>query len=897
MRRSIRMISTSHIRWAFAFFVAAACWTDSFADAFADEPTIGGVLTPEIAAESDLDLSELVDPMQLGDPNEREFSSEPGVLRFSFNGVPWREVIKWLADESDLALHIDGLPTGSFTYSDLNPFTSQEAIDRVNLFLVSEGFTLIKSGNLLSLIDLADPRSTQKLDVLAKLISVDDLDSGALEGRGYDVVKCMFPLGEINASDAVQEISPLGLMSAPKILSKTNQLLVVDTVSKLMSVRKVLLSFAPSTMDNGTIIKSFTLEHVQAEDILIVARPHLGLATDEMIGIDVSLSSDLLGKNIFVTGVEDKVKLIEGIILAVDRPKASKADESGEMELRSHFVEGGNVQTVYNVLLTLLAGKTVRLSMDETAGSVVALATPAVQAEIAQTVTQLQASEADFEVIPLKTVDPYFAISLLGQMLKLPGPLDDPEDFDPDTPQIDADPGNMRLFVRAKKHQIEQIKKIVAGLENGETSPTLSDTRVLPLKGREAEQLLETAAKFWRSANPILLFPSNASAVLEVGERVPGGEAVDTSPSSGTGRSTDTNSSTGTDLTQATHLLDRGSAVVLASSQSHLDTTVPRLLTAGANSRLPAIQCQVTPRGLMLQCEDTSALDRLEEHLRTLAGPVESLPSPPVVFYLKHTKPDDALQMLGDLIDGGEAAKESESGTLVNGFVSSGGSSDYFSPLVTSRDGTTTMISGAITVVADSRLNRLIAQGTTADIELIEAYLKIIDKDSSITSIETYGTSHVIELKHSNASEVAESIREAFADRVAGDSKKQGQPTNPQQAAIEAAAKIKELAEAKSKGLKTPETPPKNLEPKLTVAVHDASNSLIITAPQQLFEEVEKLVQIIDSRGEKFVEVISPVNGEMFGAILQQVLLGEEVNSNRSSSSRSESSSRSRTER
>ncbi len=860
------MISTSHIRWAFASMVVAACFTVSLADAFADEPTL------EFATGVELE------------PNEPEISSEPGVLRFSFNGVPWREVIKWLADESDLALHIDGLPTGSFTYSDPNPFTSQEAIDRVNLFLVSEGFTLIKSGQLLSLIDLADPRSTQKLDVLAKLISVDDLDSGALEARGYDVVKCMFPLGEISADDAVQEISPLGLMSTPKVLSKTNQLLIVDTVSKLMSVRKVLLSFEPTTMDNGTIVKSFTLQHVEAEDVLLVARPHLGLATDEMIGIDVSISADLLGKNIFVTGVEDKVKLIEGIILSVDQPKATKADESGEMELRSHVVEGGNVQTVYNVLLTLLAGKTVRLSMDETAGSVVALATPAVQAEIAQTVSQLQASDAEFEVIPLKSVDPYFAISLLEQMLKLPGPLDDPDDFDADIPQIDADPGNRRLFVRAKQHQIEQIKTIVAGLETGATAESLDDTRILPLKGKEAEELLETAAKFWRSSNPILLFPSNASAIQEVGERVPGGNDDNATVPSGT------------DSTQTPQLLEGSSAVVLASSQSDVDPFAPRLLTAGANSRLPAIQCQVTPRGLMLQCEDPAALDRLEEHIRTIAGPVESLPSPPVVFYLKHTKPDDALQMLRDLIDGGEAAKESSAGTLVNGFVSSG-SSNNFSPLVTSREGTTTMMAGAITVVADSRLNRLIAQGTTADIELIEAYLKIIDKDSSITSIETYGTSHVIELQHSNASEVAESIREAFADRVAGDSKKQDQPATPQQAALEAAAKAKELADAK-KGLKTPETPSKNLEPKLTVAVHEASNSLIITAPKQLYEEVEKLVKIIDSRGEKFVEVISPANGEVFGAILQQVLLGEPASgTDRASSPRSQTSTRSRTDR
>ncbi len=76
-------------------------------------------------------------------------------LQFAFEGAPWRDVIKWLATECDLALHVGNLPTGSFSYSDPNSFTHQEAIDRVNLFLLPQGFTLVRSGKLLSVIDLA----------------------------------------------------------------------------------------------------------------------------------------------------------------------------------------------------------------------------------------------------------------------------------------------------------------------------------------------------------------------------------------------------------------------------------------------------------------------------------------------------------------------------------------------------------------------------------------------------------------------------------------------------------------------------------------------------------------------------------------------------------------------
>ncbi len=830
-------------------------------------------------------------PAETGFPaqaDQLESPSDDG-LRFSFAATPWRDVVKWLADESELALHVDSLPTGSFTYSDPSPYTHQGAIDRVNLFLLPQGFTLVRSGKLLSVINLGDSRSMQQLDALADFVTVAEL-----AGReNHDVVKCIFPLGELDAEDAVQELSALNLMTTPAVFSKTNQLMITDTAGKLLNVKAILDAFQPSQMDNGTVVKSFALKHVDAEDVLVVARPHLGLATGEMIGIDVSISADTLGKNIFVTGIEDKVKLIEGLIASIDQPKQNMSTESGELVLKAHLVAGGNVETVYNVLQTLLAGKSIRLSMDEEAGSVVALAPPAVQAEIEKTVLELQASDAQFAVIPLKSIDPYFAVSLLEEMLDLPDAFDDPDEIDPDAPKIDADPGNMRLFVRGKKSDIEQIREIVEGLDTGSSTSSDEVFRVLPLKGKQAEQILETAVKFWRGANPVIVFRSSEPAQPAATERV-----VTESPS-------------------ATHqgsvglpkVLHHGSAgqsaprTLTADQATSGQWSDQRWLTANTSSKAPAIRCQVTARGLLLQSDDSEALDQFEEHLRIIAGPVDSMPSPPIVFYLKYTKADDALRMLAELLDGGDAADEFEGGTLVNGFVSSG--SSLLGSLVTSRDGTTTMTSGSMTVLADTRLNRLIAQGTAAEIERIENYLKIIDKDNSITAIETYGTAHVIELVNSRASDVAQAIRDAFAGRVvAGGTSSSGgqaQPGSPQaqrQAAEAAAAAAKAKAggdDARQNNKKGNEKQApasrtaKNLEPKITVAVHEPSNSLIVTAPEQLFKEVEKLALSIDSRGEQLVEVVAPMNGDLIELVLQQVLLGETAATSRPQPSRSPS--------
>jgi type II secretory pathway component GspD/PulD (secretin) len=257
------------------------------------------------------------------------------------------------------------------------------------------------------------------------------------------------------------------------------------------------------------------------------------------------------------------------------------------------------------------------------------------------------------------------------------------------------------------------------------------------------------------------------------------------------------------------------------------------------------------------------------------------MPSPPVVFYLKYTKPDDALRMLAELLDGGQSAKESETGTLVNGFVSSAPSNTYYGSIVTSSSGTTTLIAGTITVVADSRLNRLIAQGTTTDIELIESYLEIVDKDSSITSIETYGTSHVIELEHTPASEVAAAIREAYVGRVAGVPGGGGpNPSGPQQpgqrdgSAPRPPSNGQQNDEKRSPVKKPGAASGRPEEPQFTIAVHEPSNSLIVTAPDQLFKEVEALAKMIDARNEQSVDVLEISNPAQV-EFLQQFLSGK----------------------
>ncbi|MCH1438917.1 MAG: general secretion pathway protein, partial [Rubripirellula sp.] len=478
--------------------------------------------------------------------------------------------------------------------------------------------------------------------------------------------------------------------------------------------------------------------------------------------------------------------------------------------------------------------------------------------------------------------DPYFVISLLEEMLDLPDLLDDPETIDPDAPKIDADPGSMRLFVRAKKAELEQIKKIVEGLDSVQGVDSGNRLRFLPLKGENAGELLDAAVKFWQGNNEVIRYRSLGNAGAASLERV----VNDPKERKAT---TDQSETRPSDNKEQPETPDPGKV------DARLNTNGSHVLTV-AQDESSAIRLQMTPRGLMLQSEDPAALDRFEEHLRAITGPLDSMPSPPVVFYLQYTKADDALRFLADLIDGGEAAMEGQAGSLVNGFLSSSGS--MLGSFLTTRDGVMTLTAGtSMSVVADTRLNRLIVQGSASEVEQVEAYLKIIDRSNGLADIKTYGQSHVIELVNIKAAEMASVIREAFAGRVVASTTGQagqpgeqpGQPRAPQKP-------DPREAESKSKKGAAPQksTPARNLEPKMTIAVHEPSNSLVVTAPDQLFEEVERLVKVIDFRGEQTIEVVAPANGLVYETLLQQVMLGEEGSASRrpsSSSSRSTSSS------
>ncbi len=669
------------------------------------------------------------------------------------------------------------------------------------------------------------------------------------------------------------------------VLPGSNRLLITDTAGKLKTVKAILDSLDAPDRNNESVT-SFALKHADAEDVLTAARAHLGIEAGEMSGFDVNISTDTKGRRIFVTGTKESIEVLESLIEVIDNPGKS-IDSRDKPVLRSHLVSGDNLRSVYDVLQTRLADQSIRLSADDATSSIVAFAPPRVHEQIKNTIAELDGPSLEFAVINLKSLNPYSTITLLNEFFgvtdSLRESLEDDDVEIPDTPKFHADPKKNRLFVRGKPSQIEQIRRVVERLHS--QPENFGNVRIVPSYGTQSQEILDTAKRLWRGENPVLLLPSAAGQPGEGLERTahpnqPTGKDPDQEPPRGKSPGSPAGAS-GDEPSLPSGQRPNTGSLLLSWVDSFPETATSRRGPPGTRSRqTPPISVRLTPRGIVIQSDDSEALNRFEDHLRLIAGLGEPAVEP-VMFYLKYATAAEATRMLGDLLDGARWLGSPSGSSFVNGIVSAPTNSGYWGSLVVSREGTTTMTAGSATVVSDARLNRLIVQGTAQDISLIGTFLKVIDKDSSITAVETRGRSHVIELFNSKASEVAAVIRDAYSGRISGATGQQ----NPQRSAQQRARNKgnsdqpdRESEQSQNRGEEGRRPPPermRNSEPAMTVAVHEASNSLIITAPDQLFAEVEQLVRLVDKRAEKAVEIVVPrtVNARYVDAMLRTVLL------------------------
>ncbi len=198
-----------------------------------------------------------------------------GKVRFNVEGAPWLTVLKWLADISHLSLDWQELPGDYLNLRTQDTYTIEEAQDVINRHLLARGFTMLKHGEVLSVVNIS-----QINPGLVPRVSADDLDSR----QPHEFVKVSFPLDWMLADEAVTELTPMrspnGTLTA---LKSTNRIEAMDAVVNLREIH-ALLQQEQSAEGETTVIKVFNLKHVRAQEVIMLLEGILGLDSNRMMG-------------------------------------------------------------------------------------------------------------------------------------------------------------------------------------------------------------------------------------------------------------------------------------------------------------------------------------------------------------------------------------------------------------------------------------------------------------------------------------------------------------------------------------------------------------------------------------------------------------------------------------
>jgi type II secretory pathway component GspD/PulD (secretin) len=848
--------------------------------------------------------------------------AEAEPIRFSFQHAPWEDVLKWLAERSNLSFSTDVVPEGTFNYIDNDrTFTTDQAIDLVNSYLLIKGYTLVRRNKMLLVLDLEDDVDKSLVRDLLTETPLDKLDQ-----RGdYEITKTRFTLNHVDAADAEKQLAPLlSPVGSLVVIPKAKQILATETGATLRGMRDILeLLEKAAVTDEQKKLHAFSLKVASADEVLSIARPLLGIDEDANAAEDgsIRISADPVGRTVFATGSPDKVQLVEQIVKQVDTSGGPSGPAIEPPQFMAHRVNSTDPDAVLRVLQTLFVGDpVVRLEVDRGTGSIIAYARASQHRSIKATIEEMERNPERFAVIPLRDTDPAAATLLVEKL------------FSGTTtpPVVDGTIDPPQLVVRGTQSQIQQIRGLLDEMSMATygASPRYAQrgkVRTIQLDPEAVRTVIESIQRLWpKERNPIRIIESSDSNILHtLRPRVAptsGGDGDDdpqpVSPRQSrqpdeTRRSNDPSrlktrvtqietdelsSPLETDnpeiddtdnLETQPPQIDESETDDPETDDSETDdpeTDDPKIDDdpaepteqpepdargesdpAGPSDErrdtLSDIVIAPTPDGLMISSDDLAALDAIESLIESL-GQTGSDRLRFHLAYLKHVEAEAARTLLTSILTGvGDATPA----TLLTASTNASASGVIGSLLQQGRLSSSSSTIGVPHIVADNRLNALFVHGTSSQIDAVKQLLDVIDAESGPEEVLTFPKPKFIPVYYTTAESVAAVVRQVYANRIEGAQNNMGNDQQRRGRDDDFRGFGRGFfgggrggdGDRRSRGQNQQ---PANDLPKMSLGVDVESNSLVVSAPGPLLKEVEAVVAELDRRAaEKPPETISIV--------------------------------------
>ena len=798
-------------------------------------------------------------------------------LTLNFDSAPWRKVLDWLAVEADLSLQSNVIPVGNFNYRDRSRlYTVTQALDAMNSSLIRDGYTLIRSGRMLRVVDLEADQDTRAefIREVADVVSASELQT-----RGdSEPVTHYFNLTRLDPielqADAEKLISINGTAIA---IEATGQLVVTDQAKNVRAIGAMIETAENS--GRGSSVTVLPLKHVNAEEVLMASRPLLGLEEGANVSETISISTSTFGDTIYVKGDASQVQVLKDMVDGMDKAPAEDESyiETEQPIVRRHRVSS-DIQLAYEVVAQLLAGSPeVKLAKDEGSKQLVLYATPSNHELAEKTLEELSSSEAaSFEIIQLNSLDVQMAIAAVNKFFGIT------EDGEVEgQPVIDGDLLARQVWVKGSPEQVAEIRKFLSDLEKSNRGNSLLDDRILqiPIRGRAADDAVRQAIMLWGQVNATNTIRDARSP-----------KENDESDQSNRRKPEATNEQDQTERQEepakedTTFSSKRPRAQFVSFPPQESGSASDEDDNPGAGSDIIIMD---GPNGLIVTSEDKVALQQFNELLRLITDAAALAGGEPEVKYLQHIKAEAAKELL-DLTLQGAADGGSGGGTLLGDMAGSmmggmfgnflGGGSDLVG---SGAEGTAT---GDYTIIADPRLNALIIKANATDMAQIESLLEVIDQVESPVLTETRGELRMIPVVSKDATEVANIVKELLADRLQSNSSSGGGGGGRGGGQPNPADIINALRGGGRRGGGSSGQTQLS-EPKISISADAENNILIVVAQPQDIEMIENLVKQLDQFAAQDPEIVDVtglggmISGELFADSISR-LLGPQAKTN-----------------
>jgi type II secretory pathway component GspD/PulD (secretin) len=757
--------------------------------------------------------------------------AEPKTFAFEMRNKPWPKVFEWLSDKSGLNVFTSNMPQGSFTFiaPENKRYTIPEIVDLINEGLIREEHILIRRTQSFMLIP-----SDKKIDPsILPRIKLDELDKHG----NTEIVSVVYPVKTVNVEELATEVKKL-LSNFGEVSPITlgNRLVLQDTVGNLHRIIKTLEDIEKSETGQADAF-TYKCKYIKARDAAATLREVLGNPADIIRlnqpqgfvqpgggflqpGMDprmirgptpaapaaptprvkpYHISSDDRSNTVLVSGPADKIAQARTYLKEMDigQPGQEIWDGPPSMQI---YPAPGNAEALAKTLGEIYKSpQSIRIS-NAGPNAIVVWACPEDQKEIAK---QIKSNEKGYqtEKIPLTTQEASTVAGRLGKMLpeqKAGGPF------------IDSDSEQNVLIVRGTAEQVAEIKeilKVIGDNDTGDTRTILLDKGSAPYVASELQRLLSGVRK-----NPV--------KVVVPGQEAPAAESKDNNKKS-------SSSSCGEEAEEPP-ANQTGSQLVDPQEKKN----------AGKDDKQesPITIIAVGDR-LIVKSDDPKALQMVAELTRLITktqgeGRFQVIP-------LRNAVATDVAKVLDEIYNG------PKQNTQQNPF-----SRVFFPGGPAPQQTTPTNTEPKVRVVADPATNSLLVKAPPAEMYNIRQLLDTAldtGKTNSNAIIKTW----IIPLKHANANEVAEVVRNVYREYM------NNNPLPGQGFSSGRSFFSSRFGGSTNQNLDAQGNP---RAVSLSVGVDDRSNSLVVACNSLMKTDIETLAGRLDeaaSNATRTVKVIS----------------------------------------